>query len=158
GRTRGRWAARDLPAARDRSPQRRAVHRPYFQAQTRPRDQEIRKGRQARRGGRLISFHDWVRRWAWAIRPLPLARGPKYSGFLGRERPWAKPIQSCIATATRLCSAGPTAISKPRVLCLTKQGVSEFRRRAWSAPGTWSLTAPMRRRPSLSCARRAFTS
>jgi len=47
-------AVRDLPAARDRSPQRRAVHRSHFQAQACPRDQEVRQGRQARRGGRLI--------------------------------------------------------------------------------------------------------
>ena len=40
--------ARDLPAARDRPPQRRAVHRPHLQAQARPRHQEIHQGGEAR--------------------------------------------------------------------------------------------------------------
>ena len=44
-------AARHLPAARDRPHQRRAVHRPYLQAQARPHHQEIHQGRQARSGG-----------------------------------------------------------------------------------------------------------
>ena len=51
--------ARDRAAARDRPPQRRAVHRPHLQAQARPRDQEVhqggeaRKPRRSRRGCRL---------------------------------------------------------------------------------------------------------
>ena len=56
-RGRGRRPARDLPAARDRPPQRRAVHRPHLQAQARPGDQEVHQGGQARRqaGGRTIA-------------------------------------------------------------------------------------------------------
>ena len=38
-----------VSAARDRSPQRRAVHRSHLQAQARPRDQEVRQGGQAGR-------------------------------------------------------------------------------------------------------------
>ena len=47
-RDRGRRPARHLPAARDRPPQRHALHRPYFEAEARPRDEEIRQGGQAR--------------------------------------------------------------------------------------------------------------
>ena len=43
----GHRPARDLHPARDRSSQRRAVHRPHFQAQARPRGQEIHQGGEA---------------------------------------------------------------------------------------------------------------
>ena len=45
-RDRSRRPVRDLPAARDRPHQRRAVHRPHLQAQARPRHQEIHQGSQ----------------------------------------------------------------------------------------------------------------
>ena len=43
-RNRGIGSDGDLPAARDRPHQRRAVHRLHFQAQTRPHRQKIRQG------------------------------------------------------------------------------------------------------------------
>ena len=49
---RGRRPAGHLPAARDRPPQRRAVHRPPLQAQARHGDQEFTKALEARRDRR----------------------------------------------------------------------------------------------------------
>ena len=51
-RDRGEGPAGDLPAARDRPHQRRAVHRPSVQAQARPRHQEIHQG--GKEGGGVI--------------------------------------------------------------------------------------------------------
>ena len=61
-RDRGQGPVRDLPAARDRPHQRRAVHRSYLQAQARPRHQEIRQGgrRRRRRDWRSASS-SWAR-------------------------------------------------------------------------------------------------
>jgi peptide deformylase len=64
----------DLPAARDRSPQRRAVHRPFVQAQAQPRDQEIRQGGQARRRRRLI--HAGLRASLLAFIVIPIGFNP----------------------------------------------------------------------------------
>ena len=55
-RDRGRRPARHLHPARDRSSQRRAVHRPYLQAQARPRDQEI-QGQGGRSVARSLTPH-----------------------------------------------------------------------------------------------------
>ena len=63
----GQRPVRDLPAARDRSHQRRSVHRPSVQAQARPRHQEIRQGSQE--GGGVIGAPPGVHGHAGLRRP-----------------------------------------------------------------------------------------
>ncbi len=57
-----RRAARHLHPARDRSPQRRAVHRSHFQAQARPRRQEIHQGGQTGQDPAIARRNDRPRR------------------------------------------------------------------------------------------------
>ena len=70
---------RDLPAARDRSSQRRAVHRPPLEAEARPRRQEIFQAGQARGGGKCRSVSSsWARRISrcrrWSSSPARVTR------------------------------------------------------------------------------------
>ena len=81
----GRGAARHRPAARDRPPRRRPVHRPHFEAQARPGDQEVPEGGQARR-----------RRVARAVRRHRAGRMSR-----PRPRPDTQPATSTLGHAQR---------------------------------------------------------
>ena len=133
-RDRGRRAAGDLPPARDRPSQRRAVHRSHLQAEARPRHQEIHQGGEARqasdqkRGGVSDAAPPDLHGHA-GLRRADAARagraGPRHRGGLyARGR-------SPAAGAAWSCVPSPVEREARRLgLAVHDAGVAEERRRA----------------------------